>query len=118
VRVFPIILAAFLVSNCHQPKKLEFEKPVGAPPEVMKLYEEQFRKGKALYKAYCAECHGIYTDGKQDMPNFTDSQIHVYSVQVLSRSDKHEILKKMSTEQFNYVLNFLRLRNPPLKNGK
>jgi cytochrome c len=109
-----LLLVALVMVNCHTQKKLEFEPPIGATPEVIKIYEDQFKKGKALYKIHCAECHGIYTNGKDSMPNFTDSQIHVYSVNVLGKSDNHGIMKKMSVEQFNYVLNFLRLRNPSM----
>lgn len=107
-----ILLAAMLLVNCHSQKKLEFEVPTGSPPEVAKLYEEQFKKGKALYKLHCGECHGIYSRGKDNVPNFTDSQIHVYTIKVLGKSDDHGIMKKMSVEQFTCVMNFLSLRNP------
>jgi mono/diheme cytochrome c family protein len=74
---------------------------------------EKCEKGKILYKIHCAGCHGIFTKGKDSIPNFTKIQIDSYNAAALIGIDQnnHAVAKKMSSEQIDQVITFLRLRS-------
>lgn len=65
-----------------------------------------------LYKLHCSGCHGIFTKGKDGIPNFTKIQIDNYHTTALIGMDpkNHAVAKKMSSEQIDQVVTFLRLR--------
>lgn len=73
---------------------------------------EKAEKGKILYRLHCSECHGIFTKGKDSIPNFTRIQIDNYHSTALIGIDarNHAVAKKMSSEQVDQVITFLRIR--------
>ncbi len=73
---------------------------------------DKLEKGKILYKVHCSSCHGIYTKGVEGIPNFTKIQIDNYHMTALIGMDpiNHAVAKKMSTEQVDQVISFLRFR--------
>jgi mono/diheme cytochrome c family protein len=106
-----IIFVAAL-SQCASQKKTEYDIPSHVPPENKALLIARAEKGKVLYKTYCSGCHGIFTKGKDGIPNFTKKQIDNYHATALIGLDQmnHAVAKKMSSEQIDYVITFLRLR--------
>lgn len=82
------------------------------PPENKKLLIERAEKGKVLFKIHCSGCHGIFTKGKDGVPNFTKIQIDNYHATALIGLDpnNHTVAKKMSSQQIDYIITFLRLR--------
>jgi mono/diheme cytochrome c family protein len=107
-----IILSVALLSKCASQKKTEYDIPSHVPPENRAILIERAEKGKVLYKTYCSGCHGIFTEGKDSIPNFTKTQIDNYHATALIGLDQnnHAVAKKMSSEQIDYVITFLRLR--------
>jgi cytochrome c553 len=105
-------LAVLSDSRCGKQKQTEYDIPEHVTPENRKLFIERAEKGKILYKLHCAECHGIFTKGKDSMPNFTKIQIDNYHAAALIGLDpnNHAVAKKMSTEQIDQIMTFLRLR--------
>jgi mono/diheme cytochrome c family protein len=91
---------------------VEYDIPNHVPEVNKKLLIERAEKGKVLYKLYCSGCHGIFTKGKDSIPNFTKVQIDNYHATALIGIDarNHAVAKKMSSEQIDYVITFLRLR--------
>jgi len=70
-----------------------------------------FQKGKVLYKEHCSSCHGIFTRGKDNIPNFTKVQLDNYSARFLKGDPQaHAVARKMSVDQLNEVVVFLRFR--------
>lgn len=69
-------------------------------------------KGMKLYKANCSGCHGIFTHAKDSIPDFSIVQIDNYGAKFL-RGDPsiHAVARKMSQEQLDEVLVFLRYRH-------
>jgi mono/diheme cytochrome c family protein len=108
-------MTAFFLLMCSSQRKVEYEIPEHFSPEARKTTIDWFNKGKPLYKIHCADCHGIFTGGKENVPNFTDSQIHLYSIQALNDPNNHGVMKKLSTDQFNYIITYLRFRKRPAK---
>src|SRR6476661_3026292 len=106
------IVLCIVLSKCASQKKSEYDIPSHVPPENRALLIGRAEKGKVLYKTYCSGCHGIFTKGKDGIPNFTKIQIDNYHATALIGLDQmnHAVAKKMSSEQIDYVVTFLRLR--------
>ena len=70
------------------------------------------KKGKFFTRLHCGGCHGIFTKGKDGIPNFTKTQIDSYHAAALIGIDprNHAVAKKMSSEQIDQIITFLRLR--------
>lgn len=59
----------------------------------------------------CSGCHGIFKKGQDSIPDFTESQIDNYNAMFIKGDPKnHSVAKKLSQDQLNYILTFLRLR--------
>ena len=101
-----------MLCRCGSQKKTGYDIPDHVPPENRAIFIERAEKGKALYKIHCAGCHGIFTKGKDSIPNFTDKQIDNYHATALIGLDpkNHAVAKKMSSEQIDYIITFLRIR--------
>jgi mono/diheme cytochrome c family protein len=99
-------------SKCATQKKTEYDIPDHVTPENRAIFIERAEKGKVLYKLYCGECHGIFAKAKDSVSDFTDKQIDNYHATALIGLDpkNHAIAQKMSSEQIDYVITFLRLR--------
>ena len=106
-----IVLLGLLVLQCSPGRKVTYSIPADFPEERRQQVIAIFEKGKVLYKDNCAECHGIFTKGKDKIPNFTEVQFDNYSSRFLRGDPKnHAVARKMSAEQLNQVLTFLRYK--------
>lgn len=99
-------------SKCGKKNQTEYDIPEHVTQENRALFIERAEKGKILYKLYCGDCHGIFTKGKDSIPNFTKTQIDNYHATALIGLDpkNHAVAQKMSSEQIDYVITFLRIR--------
>jgi len=97
---------------CSNQKRTQYEIADHVTKENKELLIERAEKGKVLYKIHCAGCHGIFTKGKDSIPNFTKIQIDNYQAAALIGLDpkNHAVAQKMSSQQVDYVVTFLRLR--------
>src|ERR1035438_1514706 len=104
--IFIAVLSVMLLFfACN--KKIRYNIPSNYPETKRKELLSLLDKGKKLYKINCSECHGIFTKGKENVPNFTNIQIDNYSAKYLRRDPKnHAVLRNMSPEQMNDVLTF------------
>ena len=91
---------------------MEYDIPSHFTKSNRDLYLEKCEKGKILYKIHCAGCHGIFTKGKDSIPNFTKKQIDSYHATALIGIDpkNHAVAQKMSSDQIDQVITFLRMR--------
>jgi cytochrome c len=116
VRIFytisVLLLCAILFQQCHTEKKVAYDIPSHVTKENRALLLEKCEKGKVLYKLHCSGCHGIFAKGKDGIPNFTKIQIDNYHTTALIGMDpkNHAVARKMSSEQIDQVVTFLRLR--------
>lgn len=101
-----------VLSQCASQRKTEYNIPNHVPAENKVLLIARAEKGKTLYKIHCSACHGIFTKGKDGVPNFTKIQVDNYHATALLGLDptNHAVAKKLSSEQIDYVITFLRLR--------
>src|SRR5450631_4757869 len=107
---FIFIGAVFLI-RCAE-KKIEYNLPQPMSDQTRAVYMERLDKGKTLYKLNCSTCHGIFTKGKDSIPNFTKDQINNYRAAVMMAKDQknHAVAAKMSPQQLDYIIMFLSLR--------
>jgi cytochrome c len=110
--ILSLFFCTIVLHQCVTQKKTEYDIPDHVTKENRELFIEKCEKGKILYKIHCAGCHGIYTKGKDSIPNFTKVQIDSYHAAALIGIDprNHAVAKKMSSEQIDLVITFLRLR--------
>ena len=107
-----IIITGILFLQCNPSYKITYNIPANYPETKRNQLIELCEKGKELYKENCSECHGVFTKGKDKIPNFTNAQFDNYSARFMMRDAKnHAVAKKMSPEQLNQVILFLRYKN-------
>ena len=105
-----IVCAVFM--QCKSSNKITYNFPASLAKAQQDELLDKCKKGKELFKANCSGCHGIFTAGKDGIPNFTATQIDNYSARFLRHDPKnHAVTKEMSPDQMNDVLMFLRFRN-------
>ena len=111
-----LLFAALVIlfSECATHKnKITYNIPATLSKENREKLITILDRGKELYKANCSECHGIFTQGKDSIPNFTNQQIDNYSSRFMRKDPKnHAVVIKMTGDQLNSVLTFLKYKNP------
>ena len=113
ITISVLLSSTTLFHRCGtQSKVTEYEIPDHVTKENRELFIEKCEKGKVLYKLHCGGCHGIFTKGKDGIPNFTKKQIDSYHAAALIGIDprNHAVAKKMSSDQIDQIITFLRLR--------
>lgn len=102
--------AAFLLGMCSTQNKVEYTIGTDVSEANKKLFIERAEKGRILFKEHCSGCHGIYSKGKDGVPNFTKQQIDDYHARSVIAFKSHTSVRDLSPQQLDYVLTFLRLR--------
>ena len=94
--ILVLLFCAFLFHQCVTQKATAYDIPDHVTPANREAFIEKCEKGKILYKLHCAGCHGIYTKGKDSIPNFTKVQIDSYHAAALIGIDpnNHAVAKK------------------------
>jgi Cytochrome C oxidase, cbb3-type, subunit III len=105
-----IIICTCLVQCKTQ--KIEYNIPSHVSAQNRAIFLERCEKGRILFKINCSGCHGIFTKGKDGVPNFTKDEIDNYRAVVLIARDQknHAVAAKMSPEQIDHIITFLSLR--------
>jgi len=111
---FSVCCMLLTLIQCATPKPhITYNIPKGYPEAKRIALIEKLDKGKELYKQYCSDCHGIFHKGVDSVPNFSNAQIDNYSARFMRKDPKnHAVIAKMSNEQMNEILNFLRYKRP------
>jgi len=114
MKILIFLITSAVLFQCSSQNKTTYDIPGHVTPDNKVLLIERAEKGKVLYKMYCSGCHGIFTKGKDGIPNFTKIQVDNYHSAALLGIDpvNHAVAKKMTPEQIDYVITFLRLRKP------
>ena len=113
ITISVLLSSGAVFQQCGTQKNMtEYEIPDHVTKENRELFIQKCEKGKVLYKIHCGGCHGIFTKGKDGIPNFTKTQIDSYHAAALIGIDprNHAVAKKMSSDQIDQVITFLRLR--------
>ena len=107
-----------MLTQCVTQRVTQREPAYVVPEEITGKTRENLvamlEYGQKLYKIKCAKCHGIFTKGKDSIPNFSKTQLENYAAQALVDDPKnHAVIQKMTTEDLDMVLQFLNFRKMP-----
>jgi mono/diheme cytochrome c family protein len=106
-------MAAALHAGCAANRRAAYDIPTTMSPEAQRILLERIEKGRVLFKANCAECHGIYGGGRDSIPDFSKEQIDDYDANfVRADARNHAVARKLSQSQVDAILTFLRARKP------
>lgn len=112
-----LLLVTVVFACCIIHKKKQYLIPETVPVEMRDDLQASVERGIVIYKQHCTGCHGIFSKGKDGMPDFSEQQIQKYSTRFLLQDPtSHAVAIDMHPTQLNDVLTFLRFRL--LKNGK
>ena len=99
-----------LLAGCAAHRALEFPIALDVTPENRALMIQRYDTGKVLFRANCSGCHGIFSAGKDSVPNFSNDQIDNYNANFVKADRRnHAVARKLSQLQVDYILTFLRL---------
>jgi hypothetical protein len=108
ILLFPCIL---LLVFCGTRKYGEIQNLDGASKEYQTYVKKEFPTGAKLYRQYCTGCHGIFSAGKDSVPNFSKTQIDGYNLAFIQAdSTNHAVASGISQEEFERILLFLTFR--------
>ncbi len=112
-----VLLVSMACMQCLVRKKKDYLIPETVPTELREGLTSSVERGKLLYKQNCTGCHGIFSKGKDGVPDFSEQQIQRYSLAFLTKDPtSHAAASDLHPEQLNDVMTYLRYRI--LKNGK
>ncbi|MGN6616763.1 MAG: c-type cytochrome [Ilyomonas sp.] len=115
ILLLSLVVTSILLAECKTQAKVEkLDKTeyyiAGSVSEAKKAeIIEKADKGKILFKIHCSGCHGIYSKGRDSIPNFTKDQIDDYRSRTITFQN-HPSLRKLSADQFDAILTFLQYR--------
>ncbi len=102
---------AVLAFQCSLQKKTSYDLPAYLPEERKEEFLSNLEKGKTLFKENCSGCHGIFTKGKDSIPNFTNKEISNYTMAYQNNDQKnHAVIKKLLPEELSMIMTFLKMR--------
>lgn len=106
------LFMSVLLIQCVVQHKTTYDIPDYIPAERKSELLANLEKGSALFKANCSGCHGIFTKGKDGVPNFTEKEIVNYMTAYQTNDVKnHAVLKKLLPEELSMIMTFLKLRS-------
>lgn len=103
--------------SCATQKRTEYIVPDEYTGEARTILVNRLEAGQKLFKIHCSPCHGIFTKGKDSIPNFSKTQIEGYRSAVLMEDpENHSVARKIRPEDLDMILLFLELRKPNKEN--
>jgi len=107
-----MLLAGFIY--CQAQDAGEYTPPVNLTGAAREEVIAHIEKGKILYKKKCARCHGIFTKGKESIPNFSQQELKTYNIKFIQEDpENHAFTQKMTDEELTDVIYFLKFYNRP-----
>jgi len=108
--IVALILTVSIV-QCAGSKKVEYNIPSYYRGERKTELMVNLEKGRLLFKENCSGCHGIFSKGKDSVPNFTHQEIQNYlTAYQVNDKKNHAVMKKLLPEEMSMILTFLQLR--------
>jgi hypothetical protein len=100
-----------ILSRCKTQKEAEYIIPDNYEGQTRQNLINMLEEGQKLYKIHCSSCHGIFTKGKDSIPNFSKTQIENYRAAALIDDPKnHAVVQKIRPEDLDRILQFLTFR--------
>ena len=101
------------IQSYAQPK-VEYTPPSNLTGDARAEVITHIEKGKLLFKKKCSKCHGVFTNGKEGIPNFSKQELANYNIKFIQEDPlNHAVSQKMTDEEFTDVIYFLQFYKRP-----
>ena len=112
IRYFILFISLIVILvQCVVEQKTTYDIPSNLPEIRKTELLSNLEKGRILFKTNCSNCHGIFTKGKDSIPNFTEKEIVNYMTAYQTNDQKnHAVMKKLLPEELSMVMTFLKYR--------
>lgn len=108
-RIFLFIIISILAVTCKTQQRVDYKYLERLNPETREHLYVRLERGKAMYKKNCSACHGIFTGGKEGMPNFSEQEIEEYKIKTAMRdSTNHAVAAGLTQDYLAEIFMFLR----------
>ncbi len=109
-----IIIFYLVFSRCTPQKETVYFIPDQYTGDTRANLVTMLEHGQKLYKLNCSSCHGIFSRGKDSIPNFSKTQIEAYKSSFLLDDPKnHAVAQKIRPYDLDMILQFLQFKRPP-----
>ena len=110
-----LLVICLLIVNCTHKKAL-FTVPETITGDSKLAMETRLREGQSLFKIYCSRCHGIFSKGKDSIPNFSQTEIEAYKASIILDDQKnHAVAQKIRPQDVEKIFEFLLYRKRPVQ---
>lgn len=109
--VFSLLLWAACSSSKQQSPTVAFDFPAHYSDSIKTFYTALGTKGSALYPISCGKCHTTVVDGKEQLPDFTITQLENYELRFSNPKHETDLTEKILTQdELRSVIIFLEYR--------
>lgn len=114
ITVILLIIFYLAIAKCTPQKQTAYVVPPEYTGQTRENLVKMLEHGQKLYRIHCSPCHGIFTKGKDSIPNFSKTQIEAYKSSALLDDPKnHAVAQKIRAEDLDMILQFLSFRKLP-----
>jgi cytochrome c5 len=114
ILLISISALVLVMAKCTTQKQTAYIVPEQYTGETRVNMVKMLEHGQKLYRIHCSPCHGIFTKGKDSIPNFSKTQIEAYrSSALLDDPKNHAVAQKIRPYDLDMILQFLSFRKPP-----
>lgn len=109
-----IVILYFAMAKCTPQKQAAYVIPDEYTGQTRANLIKMLEHGQTLYRLNCSRCHGIFTKGKDSIPDFSKTQIEAYkSSALLDDPRNHAVAQKIRPDDLDMILQFLTFRRKP-----
>jgi mono/diheme cytochrome c family protein len=108
------IAFCFFIIQCTPGKKVLYVVPATITGESRVAMAERLDEGQRLFKIHCSGCHGIFSNGKDSIPNFSKTEIEAYKAAIILDDPKnHAVAQQIRPQDLEKIFEFLLYRKKP-----
>jgi|CXWJ01.1.fsa_nt_gi cytochrome c5 len=110
-RVIFFLIIGFVMVTCKSQRhqRVDYKYLERLNPETRQQLYIRLERGKDMYKKNCSVCHGIFTGGKEGMPNFSEQEIEEYKIKAAMKdSTNHAVAASLTQDNLAEIFMFLR----------
>jgi mono/diheme cytochrome c family protein len=102
------------IIKCTPQKKALYFIPETITGDSKIVMDERLKDGQGLFKIHCSKCHGIFSKGKDSIPNFSKTEIEAYKASIILDDPKnHAVAQKIRPQDLEKIFEFLLYRKKP-----